>query len=222
MNFWFQVKTRVAALAGLAVALAGLALVLQLAALLFWQYGIALQKVGWPRLPIGLLFTDHAKLASTALAPYHEYLPRLEWSWLANHADTSATHVVALWLIDKVHIGLVPALLGAALFLGGGKLFLRQMSALAGARRYRADRLRRLGQYRRGPERLEPGFDERPEARLEQVSARAEARNDRVAFRKEPFIGADAVPAGSDVELPVAQMGVELPQATALKSQKYY
>jgi hypothetical protein len=222
MSFWFQVKTRVAALLGLAVALAGLALVLQLAALLFWQYGIALQRASWPKLPIGLLFADHAKLASTALAPYLEYLPRLEWSWLANRADTSATHVVALWLVDKVHIGLVPALLGVPLLLGGGNLVLRQIRALSGARRYRADRLRRLDQYRRGSERLEPAFDERPEARLEQVSARAEARNDRVAFRKEPFIGADDAPAASHGELPVAEMGVELPQATALKAQKYY
>ena len=223
MSFWFQVKTRLAALLGLAVALAGLALVLQLAALLFWQYGIALQKASWPKLPLGLLFTDHAKLASTALAPYLEYLPRLEWSWLANRADTSATHVVAAWLVDKVHIGLVPALLGVPLLLGGGKFVLGQMRALSGARRYRADRLRRLDQYRRETERLEPAFDERPEARLEQVSARAEARNDRVvAFRKEPFIGADEVPADRGVELPVAEMGVELPQATAFKSQKYY
>ena len=231
MNFWFQVKTRVAALLGLAVALVGLALVLQLAALLFWQYGIALQKASWPKLPLGLLFTDHAKLASTALAPYLDYLPHLEWSWLADRADTSATHVVAVWLVDKVHIGLVPALLGVPFFVGGGKFVLRQMRALSGARRYRADRLRRLDQYRRGPERLEPGFDERPEARLEQVSARAEARNDRVAFRKEPFIGADEAAASSAVELPVAAMGVELPlagtgvelpQAAALKSQKYY
>jgi len=222
MNFWFQVKARVAALLGLAVALAGLALVLQLAALLFWQYGIALQKASWPKLPIGLLFTDHAKLASTALAPYLEYLPRLEWSWLANRADTSAPHVAAVWLVDKVHIGLVPALLGVPLLLGGGKLVLRQIHALSGARRYRADRLRRLNQYRRGSERLEPAFDERPEARLEQVSARAEARNDRVAFRKEPFIGADEAPADRGVELPVAEMGTELPQATALKAQKYY
>ncbi|HJY77559.1 MAG TPA: hypothetical protein VKE95_13045, partial [Burkholderiales bacterium] len=138
MNFWFQVRTRVAALLGLAVALAGLALVLQFAALLLWQYGIALQKASWPRMPIGLLFTDHAKLASTALAPYLEYLPRLEWDWLANRADTTATHAVAVWLVDKVHIGLVPALLGVPLLLGGGRLVLRQMRALAGARRYRA------------------------------------------------------------------------------------
>src|SRR4051795_9851017 len=94
MGFWFQVRACVATLLGLVVALAGLALVLQLAALLLWQYGIALQKPSWPRLPIQLLFADNPQLASTALAPYLEYIPRLQWSWLASREDTSATHAV--------------------------------------------------------------------------------------------------------------------------------
>lgn len=226
MHFWLQLKRCVAALLGLAVALAGLALVLQLAALLLWQYGIALQKPAWPRLPIGLLFADHAKLATTVIGPYLQYIPQLEWSWLANREATSATHAVAVWLVDKVHIGLVPALLGVPLLLGGGRLLLRQVHALAGARSYRADRLRRLEEYRRepSPERLEPAFDQHPEPRFEYVGHRAEPRNDRFAFRKEPFIGAEGkVPAGSDVEPPLAGADdVELPQGIALKSQKYY
>jgi hypothetical protein len=217
MNFWFQVKRCVAALLGLAVALVGLALVLQLAALLLWQYGIALQKPSWPRLPVDLLFADHAKLASTALAPYLEYIPRLEWSWLAKREDTSATHAVVVWLVNKVHIGVVPALLGLPLLLSGGKLLLRQISAFDGARRYRADRLRRVDEYRRqpSPERLEPEFDARPEPRFENLGDRSEARNERSAHRKEPFIGVD-------VEPPSVGADVELPRRAALKSQKYY
>jgi hypothetical protein len=209
MGFWFQVKTCVAALFGLVVALAGLALVLQLAALLLWQYGIALQKPSWPRLPIDLLFADHAKLASTALAPYLEYIPRLEWSWLANREDTSATHAVAVWLVNKVHIGVVPALLGVPLALGGGELFLRRLHALAAARRYKVDRMRRVEQYRKGPleERLEP-FDST-------LGARPEYGNERFEQRKEPFIGAV-------VEEPVNDADVEVPRRTALKSHKYY
>jgi hypothetical protein len=217
MSFWFQVKRCVAALLGLVVALVGVALVLQLVALLLWQYGIALQKPSWPRLPIDLLFADHAKLASTALAPYLEYLPRLEWSWLANREDTSATHAVAVWLVNKVHIGLLPALLGVPLALGGGRLLLRQMGSLAGARRYRADRLRRLREYRRQPsaERLEPQFESRDDGfeqrdpgfeqrndRREQGRDRLEARADRSSYRREPFIGAD----------------LEAPRRTAAKS----
>ncbi|MFL6566014.1 MAG: hypothetical protein ACJ8G5_13855 [Burkholderiales bacterium] len=192
MGFWFQVRSCIAALLGLVVALAGAALVLQLAALLLWQYGIALQKPSWPRLPIELLFADHAKLASTALAPYLEYLPRLQWSWLANHEDTSATHAIALWLVNKLHIGVAPALLGVPLALGGGKLLLRQWGALAGARRYRADRVRRIREYRRQApsERLEPHLDYRDD-RSEHPDHGFKPRRDQLAYRKEPFIGAE-------------------------------
>ena len=209
MHYVFQLRRCVAALLGLAVALAGLALVLQLAALLLWQYGIALQKPSWPRLPIGLLFADHGKLATTALAPYLQYLPQVEWSWLANRADTSATHAVAVWLVDKVHIGLVPALLGLPLLLGGGKLLVRQVHGLAAARRYKVDRMRRVEQYRNAliEERLEP-FDS-------SVGARTECREERFEQRKEPFLGAI-------VEEPVNDADVEMPPLGALKSQKYY
>jgi hypothetical protein len=209
MHFVSQLRRCIAALLGLAVALVGLALVLQLAALLLWQYGVALQKPSWPKLPIGLLFADHAKLATTALAPYLQYVPQLEWSWLANRADTSATHAVAVWLVDKVHIGLVPALLGVPLLLGGGKLLLRQVHAVAAARRYRVDRMRRLAQYRKGvlEERLEP-FDS-------YSGARSEYRDERPESRKEPFLGAQ-------VEEPVNDPDIALPKVSALKAHKYY
>jgi hypothetical protein len=208
MHFVSQLRRCVAALLGLAVALAGLALVLQLAALLLWQYGIALQKPSWPKLPIGLLFADHAKLATSALAPYLQYLPQLEWSWLANRADTSATHAVAVWLIDKVHIGLVPALLGAPLLLGGGRFLLHNIRALAAAGRYRRDRMRRVEQYRRSLEERQEPFDS-------SAGAQPEYRVERFEQRQEPFLGAL-------VEEPVNDADVEMPPLTALKSQKYY
>ena len=209
MHLGFQLKRCIAALLGMAVALAGLALVLQLAALLLWQYGIALQKPSWPRLPIGLLFADHGKLATSALAPYLQYLPQVEWSWLANREDTSATHAFAVWLVYKVHIGLVPALLGLPLVLGGGKLLLRQVRGVAAARRYKVDRMRRVEQYRKGPleERVEP-FDST-------AGARTEHRDERFESRKEPFLGGQA-------EEPVNDPDIELPKRSAVKSHKYY
>lgn len=209
MHFLFQLRRGFAALLGLAVALAGLALVLQLAALLLWQYGIALQKPSWPKLPIALLFADHAKLATTALAPYLQYLPQLQWTWLANRQDTSASHAVAVWLVDKVHIGLLPALLGVPLVLGGGKLLVGQVRAMAAARRYKVDRMRRVAQYRKvlNQERLEP-FDS-------SVGAQTEYRGERFEVRKEPFLGAI-------VEEPVNDADVEMPPLAAVKSQKYY
>ena len=206
MHFLSQLRRGIAALLGLAVALAGLALVLQLAALLLWQYGVALQKPSWPKLPVGLLFADHAKLATTALAPYLQYLPQLEWSWLANRQDTSASHAVAVWLVDKVHIGLLPALLGVPLMLGGGKLLLRQVHAMAAAKRYRRDRMRRVEQYRRSLEERQEPFDS-------SAGARSESRVERFEQRKEPFLGAV-------VEEPVNDADVEMPRRSAVKS--YY
>jgi hypothetical protein len=205
MHFLFQLRRGIAALLGLAVALVGLALVLQLAALLLWQYGVALQKPSWPKLPVGLLFADHAKLATTALAPYLQYLPQLEWSWLANRQDTSASHAVAVWLVDKVHIGLLPALLGVPLILGGGKLLMRQVHAMTAAKRYRRDRMRRVEQYRRSLEERQEPFDY-------SAGARTDSRVERFEQRKEPFLGAL-------VEEPVNDADVEMPP---LKAHKYY
>jgi hypothetical protein len=190
------------------VALVGLALVLQLAALLLWQYGIALQKPSWPKLPLGLLFADHAKLATTALAPYLQYLPQVEWSWLANREDASAAHAAAVWLLDKVHIGLVPALLGVPLVLGGGRFLLRNLRALGAASRYKRDRMRRVEQYRRSLEERQEPFDS-------SVGVGTEHRVERFEQRKEPFLGAQ-------VEEPVNDPDVEVPRRSAVKSHKYY
>jgi hypothetical protein len=184
MNVWFQVRTRVAALLAIAVALAGAALVLQLAVLLIWQYGIALQTRSWPRLPVALLFADHAQLAASSAAPLLQFIPQLEWTWIHSPAGTSPTHTIATWIVDKVHIGVAPALLGVLVVLGGIAVFLGQRSALAAARRRKADRLRRVGAYRNHP------YDERQEP-LEHRGERSEHRDERFEYRKEPFIGAD-------------------------------
>jgi len=206
MHFVSQLRRGVAALLGLAVALVGLALVLQLAALLLWQYGIALQKPSWPQLPLGLLFADHAKLATTALAPYLQYLPQVEWSWLANREDASAAHALAVWLVDKVHVGLVPALLGVPLVLGGGRVLVRNLHSLAAASRYKRDRMRRVEQYRRSLEERQEPFDS-------SVGSGTEHRVERFEQRKEPFLGAL-------VEEPINDADIELPKRSALKS--YY
>ncbi|HEY7241535.1 MAG TPA: hypothetical protein VH600_20345 [Burkholderiales bacterium] len=220
MSFWFQAKRSLAALFGLAVALIGLALVLQFAALLLWQYGIALQKFSWPRLPIGLLFADHAKLANTALAPYLQYLPQIEWSWLANRADTSATRVATAWVLDKVHIGLVPALLGVPLLLGGSGILVRNLRAASAAGRYKRDRMRRVEQYRNSP------LEERREPVDFSAAAPTEVRNERFEHRKEPFIGAEVEKSVNDPELEIAESvndaEAEVPRRSAVNSHKYY
>ena len=205
MGIWFHLRTRAVALLGLAISLAGLLLVLQLVVLLLWQYGIAIETRSWPRLPMAMVFADHAKLATTAVAPFLPFIPQLEWSWLQSPAGSSSAHTIAAWLLSKIHVGVAPALLGVPIALGGARVFLREISAVLAARRRKADRLRRVHAYRKEPTaEREPQFEYRsdpPDHRNERIHYRDERvdyrneevdhGNDRLDNRKEPFIGAD-------------------------------
>lgn len=148
MNAWFQLRAWAISLLGVLLALVGVLLVLQLAALLLWQYGVALESRAWPRLPAGLLFTDHSQLAASKAAPFLPFIPEVPWPWLSDPSNSSGTHTAAAWLLDKLHVGLLPALVGVLITLAGGNIALRQIHALAAARRRNQDRLRRVGQYR--------------------------------------------------------------------------
>src|SRR5687767_127169 len=111
MNAWFHVKTRGVWLFGAALVLVGALLVLQLVALLLWQYSVALETRAWPRLPLVLVFSDHSQL-SAATARFLSVIPEVPWSWLRDPENASSVmHVLATWLLNKAHIGLVPALL---------------------------------------------------------------------------------------------------------------
>jgi hypothetical protein len=169
MNAGFRLKVWAIRLFGVSLALVGVLLVVQLAALLVWQYSIALDTRAWPRLPVGLLFADHSQLAAKAIAPVLPFIPELQWAWLSDPGNSSNTRAAATWLLDQVHIGLVPALLGVLLTLKGAMIFSRQRYALVVANRYDGDRLRRVGQYRK----------EQPDPSLER---------EREAIHAEPFL----------------------------------
>lgn len=145
---WFQLKTRATCLFGIALALVGLLLVLQLLALLLWQFTSALETRAWPSLPAGLLFADHAKLSGTAVAPILQFIPEFQWALLSTPKDPPGVHTVATWVLDRVHIGLLPALLSMPIILFGGIVSLKQLNTLAAAKRRKEDRLRRLREYR--------------------------------------------------------------------------
>lgn len=199
MGIWFHFRTRVVALLGLAVSLVGLLLVLQLAALLLWQYGIAIETRNWPRLPLGMVFADHAKLAATAAAPFLPFIPQLEWSWIQSPAGSSTAHTIVTWLLQKVHVGVAPALLGVPVALGGARVFLRQISSVLAAKRREADRRRRLHAYRKEPTaEREPRFEYRSDAfdyRNERVDYSSnDHSSEQIDYRKEPFIGSDVQP----------------------------
>ena len=59
---------------------------------------------------------------------------------------------VAKWLLDQIHIGLVPALLGALLALKGVTIFVGRRYTLAAAKQHDQDRLRRIREYRKQQE----------------------------------------------------------------------
>ena len=153
MGVWFQLKTRAIWLVGIALVLVGLLLVLQLFALLMWQYMVALETRNWPSLSLRLLFADHSQLARTSVAPFLQFIPELQWNWMRVPQE-SPVHSAVTWLLDKVHIGLLPALLGVPIALRGGVLAIRQKNALADAKRRNEDRLRRIDYYRKAQQGL--------------------------------------------------------------------
>jgi len=149
MNAGFWLKIWAIRLFGVLLALAGALLVVQLVALLLWQYGIALETRAWPRLPIRLLFADHSEIAAKSIAPILQFIPEIRWSWIRDPDNPSALYPVALWLFDRVHLGVVPALLGALLALWGVLLVIRHRYAFVAAKRQDGDRVRRIREYRK-------------------------------------------------------------------------
>ena len=149
MDLWFQLKTRALWLVGVVLALVGLLLVLQLVALLVWQYMVALETRNWPSLSLHLLFADHSQLARTSVAPFLQFIPEFQWNWIRIRQESPSLHSAVTWLLDKVHIGLFPALLAVPIALRGVVLAIQQKNALADAKRRKEDRLRRIGHYRK-------------------------------------------------------------------------
>jgi di/tricarboxylate transporter len=136
---WFRVKARAIWLFGAALVLAGVCLALHGLGLFVWQYVTRLQSGEWVRLPASLAFSAHAKLRGPEVDPVLGFIPQ----------SGLVLHEVALWLLDRVHIGLVSLLLGLLGAAAGVLLAMRQRALLDGARRLEQDRLRRLQAYRR-------------------------------------------------------------------------
>ena len=118
--------------------LAGAVPVLYFLALVGWQFSMALQTK-WVSLPLTLAFTDHAQLASSKVAPVLAFIPQFPWT---------ANPTVAP-LLDKVHVALIPALIGLVL-IGLGVLGAYRRNAAERRRKLREeDRIRRVQDYQR-------------------------------------------------------------------------
>jgi hypothetical protein len=138
-------------LAGLVV-LIGLVPVIYFLALAGWQWSASVQAGKWIALPLTLAFSDHSLLQAAKAAPVLPYIPELPWI---------ATPPVGA-ILDRVHFGLIPALLGLLIMALGALRALRQLAVMRALKQHNEDRVRRIQDYRREDTRIEP-IDERRE-----------------------------------------------------------
>jgi hypothetical protein len=135
--------------AGLLV-LVGLVPVLYLFALVGWQFaGIFLWGV-WVPLPAALLFLGEPTSAGKAAAvlPFIPHIPGVQ-----------ITNSAAALILGKLHVAVIPALLGCAIVARAVLGILRQRARIRVARQRTDDRVRRIQDYRQGKDL----FDERRE-----------------------------------------------------------
>lgn len=149
-------KARMGYLFAVVLVLAGLVPVLYLLALLGWQMSASIAPAGkWIPLPLALVFTDHS------LA----FIPKFPWVAPPTVAE----------VLDSVHVGLIPAVLGAGLIALGVLRALRQKALIRTYRQRNEDRVRRISDYRRD-----------------------DYRTDVLDGRREPFIGSGDIERNTD------------------------
>lgn len=130
--------------------LVGIVPVLYFLALLGWQVaGVFLWGI-WVPLPATFLFLGEPTSAGKAAAvlPFIPYIPGVQ-----------ITHSAATLILGKLHVAVIPALLGCAIVWRAALGILRQKARIRAARQRTDDRVRRLQDYRQGKD----FFDERRE-----------------------------------------------------------
>jgi len=152
-------KTRMVLLFGVALVAAGLAPVLYFAALFVWQVTTSLQAGSWIPLPATLLFTEHSLLQAGKAAPVLAFIPELRWT----------AHDAVVVVLNRLHVGLLPALAGLAVMALGTLSAFRQVAVIRFQKQQYQNRLRRTQDYRR------------------------EVSPDAVDGRREPFISSAGI-----------------------------
>ena len=121
--------------------LVGIVPVLYLLALVGWQVaGIFLWGI-WVPLPAALLFLGEPTSAGKAAAvlPFIPYVPGVQ-----------ITNSAAALILGKLHVAVIPALLGCAIVWRAALGILRQKARIRAARQRIEDRVRRIQDYRQG------------------------------------------------------------------------
>lgn len=130
--------------------LAGIVPVLYLLALLGWQLAGVFLWGTWIPLPVALLFVGDPASAGKAAAvlPFVPYL-----------SGVQVTNGAAVWILGKLHVAVIPALVGCAIVARALLGILRQKARIRAAKQRTEDRVRRIQDYRQGKD----FFDERRE-----------------------------------------------------------
>jgi hypothetical protein len=109
-------------LSSVGVVLIGLALLAYLLGLVAWQVHMQLETGSWIALPAGLAFVDRALLQSANLAPVLAFIPQFDPTW--------STHDVVWRIAGKLHIGVIPGLIGFGVLAVGLSSALRQRTLI--------------------------------------------------------------------------------------------
>jgi len=156
MNAWFPPRSARAARAVLilsaALVVAGLVPLLYFVGLLGWQIVTLFQTRSWVPLPVSLFFTEHS----------FAFIPQFPWPWLASPDSLLPAHTAIMWVLSKVHAGLVFGLAGLALGAVGVVGVLKQRALLRAQKQELDDRKRRVRDYR-NDHSAPPTLDERLE-----------------------------------------------------------
>jgi hypothetical protein len=176
MKDWFRLlRARTLLLFSAAVVVVGLLPLVYFGGLLAWQFDVRLEGGPWVKLPAALMFTDHALLQGGKAAPVLAYVPQLDWVWSTRElTDQLVDQLVAL-ILDKLHVGAVPALIGCGIIAVGISGVMRQRVLIRIQKDRNKDRVRRIAEYQRDV-----------------------GRGDAADGRMEPFIGAGTIARQTD------------------------
>lgn len=161
MRAWLRLlKARTLLLCSAGVVVLGLAPVLYFLGLVAWQVDTRLETGAWTALPAALVSADRALPQAGNVAPVLPFIPHFDWAWSSNE--------VVAQILSKLHIGLIPGLIGCGVMAVGISGVLRQRTLIRIHKERKKDRVRSLDNYRRETRRADAGDD----------------------GRREPFIGA--------------------------------
>lgn len=153
MNSWFPpLRARVVLIFSAALAVLGLVPVLYFVGLLAWQFAMLFQTRAWVPLPASLLFTDHS----------FAFVPQFPWAWLMTPDSLLPVHTGAMWVLGRLHVGLIFALAGLGIVALGVLGTLRQYATIRAQKQRSEDSRRRVRDYRRDEGTIAP-LDERRE-----------------------------------------------------------